>query len=204
MDYINKKKYSYSPEKMISASFFWQNPQAFYDFYFNEMVYESALPNIAHTILARLESEGKLDAVITQNIDGLHQKAGSRNVLELHGSIKRNECTQCGAKYSLSDMLKFKGSIPRCGCGGIIKPDVVLYEEPLKNDGINKAIKAIEQADVLIVAGTSLVVYPAAGLIQYFKGSKLILINKDETSYDQQADILIHDSIGKCLASIYE
>lgn len=199
-----KKKYPYPAEVMLSATFFRNHPKSFFDFYLNEMIYEDAQPNLAHKALARLEATGKLDAVITQNIDGLHQKAGSKRVLELHGSVLRNTCMSCGSTYSLKEVLAFKGDIPRCGCSGIIKPDVVLYEESLNEKVLNEAIAAIRQADVLIIGGTSLVVYPAAGLIQYFKGKKLVLINKDQTSFDKQADIIYHESIGKVLAAVIE
>ncbi len=194
----SKKTYPYRAETMISSDFFFHHCEQFYDFYFHEMVYEHAMPNDAHIALAKLESMGKLKAVITQNIDGLHQKAGSREVLELHGSIHRNTCQRCHAHYTLEDMLKQREGVPHCPkCNGIIKPDVVLYGESLDYQIMERAISYIAQADVLIVGGTSLVVYPAAGLIQYFKGRKLILINKEETAMDQKADIVIHDAIGK-------
>lgn len=196
---FQQKKYRYPAEVMLSRSFFDQHVEDFYDFYFNEMIYEKAQPNDAHKILAQLEAEGKLDAVITQNIDGLHQLAGSKKVFELHGSVHRNRCMKCHQFYSLEDILKFKGSVPRCTCGGIIKPEVVLYEEALDNDVMNHAIEAISHANVLIVGGTSLVVYPAAGLLRFFKGKYLVLINKDQTSYDNRADLVIHDRISKVL-----
>lgn len=191
-----KKTYKYPSERMLSHTMYEYDPAAFYDFYFNEMIYPNAKPNAAHYALAELEAMGHLDAVITQNIDGLHQLAGSKKVLELHGSVLRNTCQQCGAHYRLEEMLKQKGSVPRCGCGGIIKPDVVLYEEGLDPTVLRAAVSAIESADVLIVGGTSLVVYPAAGLLDYFHGSKLILINKDETAYDRRADLIFNESIG--------
>lgn len=199
-----KKRYAYPAEVMLSASFFRNHPKSFYDFYFNEMIYEEAKPNKAHFALAELEKMGKLDALITQNIDGLHQMAGSKNVVELHGSVLKNTCVRCGTTYSLKDILVFKGDVPYCGCSGIIKPNVVLYEESLNEKILQQAIEAIQHADVLIVGGTSLVVYPAAGLIQYFKGKKLVLINKDQTSFDRKADLVYHDSIGKVLSSIFE
>lgn len=196
----SKKTYPYRAETMISSDFFHEHPQEFYDFYFHEMVYEHAQPNAAHLALARLESMGKLKAVITQNIDGLHQKAGSQKVLELHGSIHRNRCQRCHAFYDLNDMLKQKDRIPRCPkCNGILKPEVVLYGESLDMHVMEEAVSYLSQADVLIVGGTSLVVYPAAGLIQYFRGRKLILINKEETAMDQRADLVIHDAIGRVL-----
>lgn len=195
-----KKTYKYPAERMLSHSMYEYDPAAFYEFYFNEMIYPKAKPNAAHYVLAELEAMGYLDAVITQNIDGLHQLAGSKNVLELHGSVLKNTCQQCGAHYSLDDMLKQKGSVPHCGCGGIIKPDVVLYEEGLNPKVLRAAVSAIESADILIVGGTSLVVYPAAGLLDYFHGSKLILINKDETAYDRRADLIFNESIGYVLS----
>lgn len=196
----SKKTYPYRAETMISSDFFHEHPQEFYDFYFHEMVYEHAQPNDAHLALARLESMGKLKAIITQNIDGLHQKAGSQKVLELHGSIHRNRCQRCHAFYDLNDMLKQKDRIPRCPkCNGILKPEVVLYGESLDMHVMEEAVSYLSQADVLIVGGTSLVVYPAAGLIQYFRGRKLILINKEETAMDQRADLVIHDAIGRVL-----
>lgn len=196
----SKKTYPYRAETMISSDFFHEHPQEFYDFYFHEMVYEHAQPNDAHLALARLESMGKLKAVITQNIDGLHQMAGSQKVLELHGSIHRNRCQRCHAFYDLNDMLKQKDRIPRCPkCNGILKPEVVLYGESLDMHVMEEAVSYLSQADVLIVGGTSLVVYPAAGLIQYFRGRKLILINKEETAMDQRADLVIHDAIGRVL-----
>lgn len=179
-----------------------QNPEEFYEFYFNQMVYADAKPNKAHQALARLEKIGKCKAVITQNIDGLHQKAGSKNVFELHGTILKNTCMHCHAKYDLTETTQARDDkgIPRCPrCGSIIKPDVVLYEEGLDQSVLYGAIQAIEQADMLIVGGTSLVVYPAAGLIDYFHGKHLVLINKSETNRDQMADLVIHDAIGEVL-----
>lgn len=196
----SKKTYPYRAETMISSDFFHEHPEQFYDFYFHEMVYEQAQPNDAHMALAKLERMGKLKAVITQNIDGLHQKAGSHKVLELHGSIHRNHCQRCHAAYDLQAMLKQKDQVPRCPiCNGILKPDVVLYGESLDMHVMEEAISYLSQADVLIVGGTSLVVYPAAGLLQYFQGRKLILINKEETAMDQRADLVIHDAIGRVL-----
>lgn len=199
----SKKTYPYRAETMISSDFFYDHPDEFYDFYFNEMVYPNAQPNAAHIALAKLEEQGKLQAVITQNIDGLHQLAGSREVLELHGSIHRNRCRRCHAAYTLEDMLKQKDGIPRCPkCNGILKPEVVLYGESLDQQVIERAVAFIASADVVIVGGTSLVVYPAAGLLQYFRGKKLVLINKEETAMDSRADLVIHDAIGKVLGEV--
>lgn len=202
-----EKKYPYPAETMLSHSFFVSHPKEFFDFYFNEMIYEDAVPNDAHKVLADLEKMGKLKAVITQNIDGLHQKAGSVNVLELHGSVLRNYCTRCHTFYSLDETIAARDSdgIPRCPKdGAIIKPDVVLYEESLNMDVLQKAVNAVSNADCLIVGGTSLQVYPAAGLIQYFRGKYLVLINRDSTPYDDMATLVIHDSIGKVLKAAYE
>ena len=204
---LYKKKYRYPAEIMLSHSFYLDNPKEFYEFYFNQMIYPNAKPNKAHLALAKLEQMGKLKAIVTQNIDGLHQLAGSKNVCELHGSVLRNTCTHCFEKYSLEDMihLKDKDGIPMCKeCGHIIKPDVVLYEEGLDQGTLYNAVHAIEQADLLIVGGTSLVVYPAAGLIDYFHGKHLVLINKDTTNMDNKADLVIHDSIGKVLSEAIE
>lgn len=201
VDGLYSTKYKYPPETMISYSFFRSNTEEFYDFYINKMIFLEAKPNPAHKKLAQLEKEGKLKAVITQNIDGLHHLAGSKNVLELHGSVHRNYCMKCGKFHDVNFIVKSKG-IPKCQCGGIVKPDVVLYEESLDNDVMEKSVKFIEEADVLIIGGTSLVVYPAAGLINYFKGSKLVLINKTATPMDRKADLVIYDSIGKVFESI--
>jgi NAD-dependent deacetylase len=200
---IYKKKYRYPAEYMISYSFFRSNPEEFYEFYFNQMVYPDAKPNAAHYALAKLERAGKLKAVVTQNIDGLHQKAGSQTVYELHGSILRNTCMDCRKQFNLEETMALRDDkgIPRCdACGGIIKPDVVLYEESLDENTIYHAVEAIAQADLLIIGGTSLVVYPAAGFIQYFNGRHMVLINRDETSMDHKADLVIHDSIGQVLS----
>lgn len=195
--------YSYPPEIMLSHTFFIKNTEEFFRFYRSKMIYKDALPNKAHRALAELEKKGKLKAVITQNIDGLHQMAGSRNVLELHGSVHRNFCMQCGESYDLDFMVKSREIVPRCGkCGGVVKPDVVLYEEALDPDVLDRAVSSISKADMLIVGGTSLAVYPAAGLIEYFKGDKLVLINKSETPYDGRAGLVIHDSIGEVLDSV--
>lgn len=200
--YKTQTQYGYSPETMLSHSFFERHIEEFYDFYKNTMIYKDAKPNPAHHALAKLEKEGKVKAVITQNIDGLHQMAGSREVLELHGSIYRNYCMDCHESYDLDYILENPG-VPKCNkCGGIIKPDVVLYEEPLNMKVMEKAVTYISQADILIIGGTSLVVYPAAGLIQYYNGSKLVLINKSSTPYDKGANLVINDSIGKVLGDI--
>lgn len=201
--YNAQQKYGRSPEEMLSHSFFVRYTDTFFDYYKNNLIYRDAQPNKAHRALARLEEEGKLKAVITQNIDGLHQKAGSRNVFELHGSVLRNYCMDCGEFYDLDyimDETNCEGGIPKCKkCGGTVKPDVVLYEEALDDDCMMGAIRAIQQADTLIIGGTSLVVYPAAGLIRYFGGNKLVLINKQATPYDSKADLVINDSIGKVM-----
>lgn len=196
VDGLYRTKYKYPPETMISYSFFKSNPLEFYDFYINKMIFLDAKPNNAHKKLSELEKEGKLKAVITQNIDGLHQEAGSKNVLELHGSVHRNYCMKCGKFHTVDFIINSKG-IPKCQCGGTVKPDVVLYEEPLNNDTIEKSVKYIENADVLIIGGTSLVVYPAAGLINYFNGNHLVLINKTTTPMDRKANLVINESIGK-------
>ena len=195
--------YGYSPEHMLSRTFFMNHTEKFYDYYKKNLIYPDAQPNKAHLALAKLEEEGKLTAVVTQNIDGLHQKAGSRTVYELHGSVLRNICMDCGAKYDLDyimDENNCHNGMPHCEkCGGLVKPDVVLYEETLDDSVIMGAVQAISEADTMIVGGTSLVVYPAAGLINYFRGKDLILINKSETGYDSQATLVINDSIGKVL-----
>lgn len=200
-DGLYNQSYKYPPEKILSHSFFLYNTEEFYRFYWDKMIYENAKPSLTHTVLADLEKEGKLKAVITQNIDGLHQLAGSSNAIELHGSVHRNYCTKCGKFYELSDIDKKEG-IPRCQCGGIIKPDVVLYEEGLDEENMANAINLIGGADILIIGGTSLGVYPAAGLIDYYKGNKLILINKSATAFDNKADLLINDSLGKVFREI--
>lgn len=199
----SKKHYPYPAEHMISIDFFEEHPHEFYDFYFHEMIYPDALPNQAHLALAQLEAGGKLKAVITQNIDGLHQLAGSKEVMELHGSIHRNHCPHCHASYDVKAMWAQKDQVPRCSaCHHILKPDVVLYGESLPMDVLEKAISYISQADVVIVGGTSLVVYPAAGLLQYFKGTSLVLINKGNTQMDEHADIVIHEPIAKVMSEV--
>ena len=199
---IYNQKYKYSPEEILSHHFFLEKTKEFYEFYKEKMIYKDVLPNVTHKALTKLEEEGKLKAIITQNIDGLHQDAGSVNVLELHGSIKRNHCMKCGAFYELDDVLNLAG-IPKCRCcGGTIKPDVVLYEEPLDSKVLDSAINNIENCDTLIVGGTSLTVYPAAGLVRYFRGKNLIIINKDITKYDKYATLVICDSLGNVFKEI--
>ncbi len=198
-DGLYHQKYKVPPETIISHSFFLKNPEEFYRFYRDKMLYPDAAPDAAHIALAGLEKAGKLKAVITQNIDGLHQKAGSRTVYELHGSVLRNHCMKCGKFYGLDAIVHSEG-VPRCTCGGIIKPDVVLYEESLDMNTLEKSVAAIENADLLIIGGTSLTVYPAAGLIDYFRGKHLVLINKTATSRDSQADLVIAAPIGEVLA----
>ena len=193
--------YHYPPEVMLSHSFFISHTADFFQHYKDKMISTTALPNPGHKALAALELNGRLKAVVTQNIDGLHQLAGSRNVYELHGSVHRNFCTKCKNFYDLEYILQ-SDTIPTCSvCGGIVKPDVILYEEALDDNVVRAAVKAIKEADVLIIGGTSLVVYPAAGLINYFKGSKIVLINKSTTPYDSKADLVINDSVGKVLSS---
>lgn len=199
-DGLYHQEYRYPPETIISHSFYKKDPEEFFRFYKNKMVITDARPNAAHLALAKLEQQGKLKAVITQNIDGLHQMAGSKEVLELHGSIHRNYCERCGKSYGLETVIQAE-KVPRCSCGGTIKPDVVLYEEGLDQKTIRKAVQYIQQADVLIIGGTSLVVYPAAGLIDYYKGHKLVLINKSETGRDSEADLVIREPIGKVFES---
>lgn len=201
--YSEKTKSNYSPEEILSHSFFMHYTKEFYDFYKSKMIYKEAKPNAAHIGLARLEDMGKLKAVITQNIDGLHQMAGSKNVLELHGSIYRNYCMKCHRFYDLDYIINSE-DIPKCSCGGIVKPDVVLYEEGLDMDLIEKSVSYIEKADVLIIGGTSLSVYPAAGLVRYYKGNKMVLINKLPTQYDSMANLLIRKSIGETFKAILD
>lgn len=199
VDGLYNHKYKYPPETMISHSFFVAHTEEFYDFYKNKMVFLDAKPNLAHLKLAELEKQGKLKAVITQNIDGLHQMAGSKTVMELHGSVHRNYCMRCGKFHDVNYIVKSDG-IPKCSCGGTIKPDVVLYEESLDQDVLEKSVEYIKNADVLIIGGTSLVVYPAAGLINYYRKNKLVLINKSSTSMDRRANLVINDSIGQVFA----
>ncbi len=201
VDGLYHQRYRYPPETIISHSFFMTRPQEFYDFYREKLICPSARPNAAHLALARLEQQGKLKAVITQNIDGLHQAAGSKTVYELHGSVMRNYCMKCRRFYGVETIMESTG-VPRCTCGGIIKPDVVLYEEGLDDETVENAVRAIREAEVLIVGGTSLVVYPAAGFLNYFRGKTMVLINKGETGYDGRADIIIRDPIGKVLGEV--
>lgn len=201
-DGLYSQKYNFPPEIILSHSFFISNTKDFYDFYKEKMIFEGVLPNKAHLALARFEKQGKLKAVITQNIDGLHQAAGSKNVIELHGSIHRNFCTSCNKPYAL-EHIKNSDGIPKCDCGGVVKPDVVLYEEPPKNEDIKRVIEYISGADMLIVGGSSLSVYPAAGLIDYYRGDKLILINKSATLKDSKADLVINAPIGEVLGSVW-
>ena len=200
-DGLYSQSYDYPPEVILSRTFFDNNPAVFYRFYREKMLFLSAQPNDAHRKLAQLEAAGRLTAVITQNIDNLHQKAGSKNVLELHGSVWRNYCMRCKKPYPVEAVLQAEG-VPRCECGGIIRPDVVLYEEALDTGVMEAAVRAVSQADLLIVGGTSLVVWPAAGLIRYFSGDSLVLINKGETPYDDRADLLIRAPIAKTLGKI--
>ena len=200
-DGLYNQKYKYNPETILSHTFFVDNTKEFYEFYFDKMIYLNAKENYCHLKLKELESTGKLKGIITQNIDGLHQKAGSKKVYELHGSVHRNYCTKCNKFYSLDYMINNKDNLI-CSCGGIIKPDVVLYEEALDDYTINKSIELIEKADTLISGGTSLNVYPAAGLINYFKGNNLILINKDKTKYDYMATLVINDDINEVFKNI--
>lgn len=201
VDGLYNLKYAYPPETILSHSFFMQNPEEFFRFYRDKILYPDAKPNAAHLKLAELERAGKLKAVITQNIDNLHQMASSQNVLELHGSVYRNYCLKCGKKYKLGFILETTG-VPRCSCGGIVRPDVVLYEEGLDMDVLNRSIGHITRADMLMVGGTSLAVYPAASLINYYRGKRLVLINKGSTPYDSHADLVIHDSIGRVLEQL--
>lgn len=200
-DGLYSQKYKYSPEQIVSHTFYVHNTEEFYRFYKDRMIFPDAKPNAAHLKLAQLEAAGKLSAVITQNIDGLHHAAGSKNVIELHGSVHRNYCMKCGKFYPLSAVTESKG-IPLCECGGKIKPDVVLYEESLKDEDIENAVFQISKADTLIIGGTSLVVYPAAGLVRYFRGKHLVVINKSEIAADKDAELVINDSIGRVFAEI--
>lgn len=201
VDGLYNQKYDYPPETILSHTFFMNKTEEFYKFYRDKLIVHGVQPNKAHIALAELEKKGKLKAVITQNIDGLHQMAGSKNVIELHGSTLRNFCMDCGKSYDINYIDNSKG-VPRCECGGIIKPDVVLYEEMLDDNAITKAVKFISEADVLIIGGTSLNVYPAAGFINYFKGSHLVIINKASTPADKQADLVINEPIGEVLGSL--
>lgn len=194
-DGLYSQHFDYPPETIISHTFYERRPEYFFRFYREKMLPLGFAPNITHQVLARWEAEGKLAAVVTQNIDGLHQKAGSKKVYELHGSVLRNYCVQC-RKFYPAEYIRDAQGVPKCSCGGTVKPDVVLYEESLDQEAIEKSIMAIRGADLLIVAGTSLTVYPAAGLINYYRGNRLVLINRDETPYDSQADLVFHESLG--------
>ncbi len=201
VDGLYRQKFEYPPEVIISHTFYERKPEYFFHFYREKMLPLGFEPNITHKVLARWEQEGKISAVVTQNIDGLHQKAGSQNVYELHGSVLRNYCTRCG-KFHSAEFVKETPGVPRCACGGIVKPDVVLYEEGLNQDTIEGAVASIYDADMLIVAGTSLTVYPAAGLINYYRGNRLVLINWDETPFDSRANLVFHDSLGEIFSQL--
>lgn len=201
VDGLYNQKYKYPPEQILSHTFFVNKTEEFFDFYRDKMICPNAKPNTAHKVLAKMERIGKLSAIVTQNIDGLHTMAGSKKVLELHGCVNRNYCQKCGKMFDAEFILKSKG-IPHCECGGIIKPDVVLYEESLDNEVVSEAVREIRSCDTLIVAGTSLTVYPAAGMINYFRGGNLVLINRDSTPYDSQADLVIHEKVGEVLGRI--
>ena len=200
-DGLYSQKFDYPPEQIISHSFYLRDPAYFFRFYREKMLPLGFEPNITHKVLARWEAEGKLSAVITQNIDGLHQKAGSTRVYELHGSVLRNYCTRCG-KFHSAQFVRNSVGVPKCTCGGTVKPDVVLYEESLDHQLVEKSIAAIRSADMLIVAGTSLTVYPAAGLVNYYRGNRLVLINRDETPYDTRADLVLHESLGSVFSKL--
>lgn len=202
VDGLYHQKYDYPPETILSHTFFVKKPEAFFRFYRDKLLPLDAKPNKAHLKLAEWEKAGKLLAVVTQNIDGLHQAAGSKKVFELHGSVHRNYCMDCGKFYPPEYIRDSNEDVPHCECGGRIKPDVVLYEEGLDNDVISGAVNAISQADMMIVAGTSLTVYPAAGLVRYFHGKHLVLINRDATPMDSQCDLVIHDKVGEVLSSL--
>ena len=200
-DGLYSQKFEYPPETIISHSFYERRPEYFFRFYREKMLPLGFEPNVTHKVLARWEQEGKLSAVVTQNIDGLHQKAGSKRVYELHGSVLRNYCTRCH-KFHTAEFVRDADGIPRCACGGTVKPDVVLYEEGLDQHTIEKSVAAIRSADLLIVAGTSLTVYPAAGLINYYPGNRLVLINRDATAYDGQADLVFHEALGSIFSQL--
>ena len=201
VDGLYNQRFEYPPETIISHSFYLKDPSYFFRFYREKMMPLGFEPNITHRVLARLEQEGHLAAVVTQNIDGLHQKAGSKTVYELHGSVLRNYCVKC-RKFHPAEFVKNAKDIPLCDCGGIVKPDVVLYEEGLDDETVNNAIRAIANADLLIVGGTSLTVYPAAGLLRYYRGNRLVLINRDETPYDSMANLVIHESLGNIFSQL--
>ena len=201
VDGLYSQKFEYPPETIISHSFYLRKPEYFFRFYREKMLPLGFEPNVTHRVLAKWEEQGKLRAVVTQNIDGLHQKAGSKRVYELHGSVLRNYCTCC-RKFHSAEFIKNADGIPKCDCGGTVKPDVVLYEESLDQNTIEKSVQAIREADLLIVAGTSLTVYPAAGLVNYYQGNRLVLINRDATAYDQLADLVIHESLGEIFSQL--
>ncbi len=201
VDGLYNQKYDYPPETILSHTFFLQRTAEFYQFYKDKMIFTGVKPNVTHIKLAQLEAYGRLSAVVTQNIDGLHQLAGSKKVLELHGSVHRNYCMKCGKAYGLGAVLDSTG-VPLCGCGGIIKPDVVLYEEGLDDDVVDEAVRSIAEADMLIVGGTSLSVYPAAGLVRYYSGKRLVLINKSVTPYDQYANLRLQCGLGEVFSQV--
>lgn len=202
-DGLYHEKYKYPPEEILSHHFFLENQEEFYKFYRDKLNSLNYQPNITHIVLAKLEQKGLLNTIITQNIDGFHQMAGSKNVIELHGSVLRNYCMKCRKFYDAKKVFSTQG-IPKCSCGGIIKPDVVLYEEPLNEKDLENAINKVKEAELLIIGGTSLNVYPAAGLINYFKGKHLVLINKEKTSYDTLCDLVIYDNIGKVMKELIQ
>ncbi len=201
VDGLYNQQYDYPPETILSHTFFMRKPEEFFRFYRNKMLFPDALPNAAHAKLAQWEHEGKLTGVVTQNIDGLHQKAGSKKVFELHGSVLRNYCMRCGKFYGLDHILHTTG-VPKCECGGTIKPDVVLYEESLDNDVVNGACAAIAEADMMIIGGTSLNVYPAAGLVDLYRGNRLVLVNLSSTPQDRRANLVVHERIGQVFAEL--
>ena len=203
VDGLYNQKFEYPPETIISHSFYERKPEYFFRFYREKMLPLGFEPNITHNTFAKWEAEGKLSAVVTQNIDGLHQKAGSKRVYELHGSVLRNYCTRC-RKFYPAEFVRDCDGVPKCDCGGTVKPDVVLYEESLDGNTLEKSIEAIRNADLMIVAGTSLTVYPAAGLVNYYRGNRLVLINRDETPYDAQADLVLHESLGTVFSQFCE
>ena len=201
VDGLYNQRFEYPPETIISHSFFQRDPEYFFRFYREKMLPLGFEPNVTHRVLARWEQEGKLRAVVTQNIDGLHQKAGSNRVYELHGSVLRNYCLRCGKKYP-AEFIRDSEGVPTCTCGGIVRPEVVLYEEVLDSETLENSINAIARADLLIVAGTSLTVYPAAGLLRYYRGNRLVLINRDPTPYDHAADLVFHQSLGEIFSQL--
>ncbi len=201
VDGLYNQQYDYPPETILSHTFFMRKPEEFFRFYRNKMLFPDAQPNAAHAKLAQWEAEGKLTGVVTQNIDGLHQKAGSKKVFELHGSVLRNYCMRCGRFYDLDHILHTTG-VPKCECGGTIKPDVVLYEESLDNDVVNGACAAIGEADMMIIGGTSLNVYPAAGLVDLYRGNRLVLVNLSSTPQDRRANLVVHERIGQVFAEL--